>query len=56
MRTLEASADRLLEVLPPQLIDVLRGEDMEGIEKTKAFVVQQLNERLDIVGLSESHL
>lgn len=53
-RALDACADRLLEVLPSEMIDALRGErSNEGLESTKGFIVASINRKVDIIGLTE---
>ena len=50
---LENCADRLLEILPPGMVDVLKGHGPEGLEKTKAFLVENMKKNVDLIGLSE---
>ena len=52
-RALEDCADRLSEMLPSALIDVLRGEATEGLEEAKQYVTDTINDRIDVAGLSE---
>ena len=53
-RALDACADRLLQVLPSEMIDALRGESSyEGLEKAKAFIVASINRKVDVIGLTE---
>ena len=53
-RALDACADRLLQVLPSEMIDALRGESSyEGLEKAKAFIVANINRKVDVIGLTE---
>jgi hypothetical protein len=50
---LDACADRLLEVMPPRLIDILKGQGSEGLETTKQYIVERVNRGVDILGLTE---
>ena len=53
-RALDACADRLLEVLPREMVDALRGvSSYDGLEKTKGFIVASINRKVDIIGLTE---
>jgi len=52
-RALDACSDRLVEVLPRELVEALKGESCDGLEKTKEFVVVSLNRKVDIIGLTE---
>ena len=52
-RALDACSDRLVEVLPRELVEALKGESGDGLEKTKEFVVASLNRKVDIIGLTE---
>ena len=52
-RALDACSDRLAEVLPRELVDALKGENCDGLENTKEFVVASLNRKVDIIGLTE---
>ena len=53
-RALDACADRLLEVLPREMVDALKGEsNYEGLESTKGFIVASINRKVDIIGLTE---
>jgi len=53
-RALDACANRLLEVLPRELVHALRGvPNCDGLEKTKEFVVASINRKVDIIGLTE---
>ena len=54
LRALDACADRMVEVLPAELIDALRGQrNSESLLKTKEFVVATINRKVDILGLAE---
>ena len=53
IRALESCADRLLDILPPEFLVVLKGEGPEGLEKTKSFLVETMNKSVDLVGVSE---
>jgi hypothetical protein len=53
MLALDACADRLLEVMPPGLIDILKGQGPEGLETTKRYIVERVNRGVDIFGLTE---
>ena len=52
-RALDACSDRLVEVLPRELVEALKGENCDGLESTKEFVVASLNQKVDIIGLTE---
>jgi len=52
-RALDACSDRLAEVLPRELVEALKGENCDGLENTKEFVVASLNRKVDIIGLTE---
>ena len=52
-RALESCADRLLDILPPEFLVVLKGEGPDGLEKTKSFLVETMNKSVDLVGISE---
>ena len=53
-RALDACADRLLEVLPREMVDALKGErSYKGLEETKDFIVANINRKVDIIGLTE---
>ena len=52
-RALDACSDRLAEVLPRELVEALKGENCDGLENTKEFVVANLNRKVDIIGLTE---
>jgi len=53
-RALDACADRLMEVLPRELVEALKGvETCDGLEKTKQFIVASINRKVDIIGLTE---
>eukprot|EP00545_Synedropsis_sp_CCMP1620_P012093 CAMPEP_0119014742 /NCGR_PEP_ID=MMETSP1176-20130426/10341_1 /TAXON_ID=265551 /ORGANISM="Synedropsis recta cf, Strain CCMP1620" /LENGTH=346 /DNA_ID=CAMNT_0006967979 /DNA_START=39 /DNA_END=1079 /DNA_ORIENTATION=- len=49
----EASSDLVRSLLPPDLIETLKGETPESIGKMKEYVIASANEKLDIAGLSE---
>jgi len=54
LRALDACADRLVEALPAELIDALRGQrNSESLLKTKEFVVATINRKVNILGLTE---
>ena len=52
-RALDACSDRLVEVLPRELVEALKGENCDGLESTKEFVVASLNRKVDIIRLTE---
>ena len=52
-RALDACSDRLVEVLPRELVEALKGENCVGLESTKEFVVASLNRKVDIIRLTE---
>ena len=52
-RALDACSDRLVEVLPRELVEALKGENCDGLESTKEFVVASFNRKVDIIGLTE---
>jgi hypothetical protein len=53
VKALDACADRLHQVLPPELVTILKGQGPKGLKKTKQFLVERLNHNVNIVGLSE---
>jgi hypothetical protein len=53
LRALEACLEQLLRLLPPELIGVLKCQTSQGLGQTKEIVVKQVNESVDMVGLSE---
>jgi hypothetical protein len=53
VKALDACADRLQQVLPPELVTILKGQGPRGLKKTKKFLVKRLNHRVNIFGLSE---
>jgi hypothetical protein len=49
----EACAHVIENVLPQEVAKALSGESPDGIAKTKALVVNRINEQVDLIGLSE---
>jgi hypothetical protein len=49
----EACAHVIENVLPQEVVKALSGESPDGIAKTKALVVNRINEQVDLIGLSE---
>lgn len=49
----DSSADMLQSMLPPDMLETLKGETPESIGKMKEYVITTANEKLNIVGLSE---
>ncbi|KAL3904754.1 MAG: hypothetical protein SGARI_004777, partial [Bacillariaceae sp.] len=54
-QALEGCAEQLAEIMPLGLVEVLQGQHGcgEDLQQTKAFLVEKLNQRVDMVGLSE---
>lgn len=46
-------ADTLQALLPPDLIETLKGESPEGLVRMKEYLILTVNEKVDLVGLSE---
>jgi len=46
-------AQTLQALLPPELIETLKGESPDGIAKMKEYLIATVNERVDLAGLSE---
>ena len=53
MQALEASSDQLEQLLPPEVVDFIKGQENEGLEEFKTFVVERLSRKINIFGLSE---
>jgi hypothetical protein len=49
----EASTGVVSNILPPDLVEVLRCESPDGIVKMKEYVVAAINKEVDIIGLSK---
>lgn len=50
---IDQAAKVIQDVLPVDVVKTLRGDSSEGIAKTKALVIDRINERVDLIGLSE---
>ena len=46
-------AETLQTLLPPELIETLKGESPDAIAEMKEYLITTVNERVDLVGLSE---
>ena len=46
-------AETLQTLLPPDLIETLKGESPDGLLRMKEYLIVRVNERVDIAGLSE---
>lgn len=50
---LDGSADLLTKLLPPELLESLKGESPEGILKMKEYLIDAVNVKVDLVGINE---
>lgn len=52
-KALDSSADMLSKLLPPELLESLKGESPEGLLKMKEYLIDTVNAKVDLVGLNE---
>ena len=52
-KAIDTSADLLTKLLPPELLETLKGESPEGLLKTKEYLIDTVNAKVDLVGFNE---
>lgn len=52
-KAVASSSQTLQTLIPPEFIETLQGQRPEALFETKVFLVEKLNEKVDIVGLNE---
>lgn len=52
-QAVDSSADLLTRLLPPDLLETLKGESPEGLLKMKEYLIDTVNAKVDIVGINE---
>lgn len=53
LKAVETCAEALQELLPPELIQTLKGEQPESMLAMKTWLVEKVNNRVDLVGFNE---
>jgi hypothetical protein len=48
----EMCAETLQALLPPELIETIKGESPDGLLRMKKYLIAQVNKRVDLAGLS----
>ena len=49
----DACADLLTKLLPPELLETLKGESPEGLLKMKEYLIDTVNDKVDLMGINE---
>lgn len=52
-KAIDTSADLLTKLLPPGLLETLKGESPEGLLKMKEYLIDTVNAKVDLVGVNE---
>jgi hypothetical protein len=52
-QVVDVCASTLQQVLPPSLIEILKGESPEGVANMKEYVIQTVNEKVNLIGFNE---
>lgn len=53
-KAVDSSADMLTRLLPPDLLESLKGESTQGLLNIKEYLIDTVNAKVDIVGLDET--
>lgn len=52
-KALDSSADMMTKLLPPDMLESLKGESPEGLLKMKEYLIDAVNEKIDLMGVNE---
>eukprot|EP00977_Amphora_coffeiformis_P008992 scaffold2033_cov164-Amphora_coffeaeformis.AAC.31 len=52
-KAIDTSADLLTKLLPPEMLETLKGESPEGLLKMKEYLIDNVNAKVDLVGVND---